>query len=169
MGVSLCQMLSTWFVEGIEPQGSYPRSPGVHPNLKDWGYSKSWEMRGQFYFINWIISGFLGPIIQILRSILDILWIIQVLWNNLDNFVQLQISSWQLYLPVRCRNTFLSYSSPALALAGGWWGQNRKIVQFREEGTNNSESVHPSKPISERIVQPARKAGSGSLRSTLRW
>ena len=64
---------------------------------------------------------------------------------NLGNFVQLQISSWQLYLPVRCRNTFLSYSSPALALAGGWWGQNRKIVQFREEGTNIEQQwIRPS-------------------------
>ena len=81
---------------------------------------------------------------------------------NLGNFVQLQISSWQLYLPVRCRNTFLSYSSPALALAGGWWGQNRKIVQFREEGTNSEQQsihrIHRNQSLRELSSQPGKLA-----------
>ena len=37
--------------------------------------------------------------------------------------------------------------STALALAAGWWGQNRKMIQFWEEGTNSSEPVHPLQPI----------------------
>ena len=54
---------------------------------------------------------------------------------NLGNFVQLRISSGQKFICSHIAAQLFLRSSTALAVAAGWWGQNRKIVQFGEEGT----------------------------------